>query len=69
MTISICNTEYTEEDVPKDLAEDAIAFQNSCNVGVPIWQLGIVIEKLCKHPRNTETAWINHHPIVVLLAS
>jgi hypothetical protein len=69
MTITIRGTEYTEADVPSDLAQDAIAVQDACNIGGVINLLHQVKEKLHAHPRYKGTDWVKHHPLIVLLLS
>ncbi len=67
MTITIRDTEYTEADVPLELAVYAIAIQDACNLsGLALTFGKMVMPALCDHPRNCGTAWKNHHPIVVL---
>lgn len=66
MTITICDTDYTEADVPVELAKEALLIQDACNLSGLVFSFAREMQKLCDHPRCTGSAWRNHHPIVVL---
>ncbi len=69
MTIKICDQTYTNEDVPVELAKDALAVQDACNLSGLVFSLAKVMQALCDHPRNAGTDWRNHHPVLVLWLS
>ncbi len=69
MTITICDTLYTEADIPVELAKEAISVQDACNIGGVINLLHQIKEALHKHPTYKGTDWVKHHPLIVLLLS
>lgn len=58
--------EYTEADIPKDLAADAIAVQSACNMIAIVHSLERTIAKIRAHANNKGTDWVNQHPVVRL---
>lgn len=77
MTITIHGTEYTEADVPVELAKEALLIQDACNLSGLVFSFAREMQKLCdfgNRPPDHATllrgsAWKNHHPIVVLRLS
>ncbi len=66
MTINIYGQEYTNADIPVELARDALASQGACNLSGLLFSLSRHMAKLCEMPENKGTDWKNHHPVVVL---
>jgi hypothetical protein len=56
--------EYTIEDIPPDLASDALACQDACNGGAVIHALDRATHELQR--KNKGTDWVNQHPVIYM---
>ena len=52
------------EDIPADLAREALMTQGACNAGGLVHSLHRAVERLQAERRGTE--WLNRHPVLVL---
>ncbi len=67
--IEICGVFYSNDDIPKHLAEFALAVQDTCNLGGVSNSFAEIVKELHRTPSYKGTLWIRHHPVVVLFAS
>jgi hypothetical protein len=59
---------YTEEDVPQDLAETVMTYQDACNLIGVVHAFDRVMTALWAHAHKhgKGTDWVNNHPLVFL---
>ncbi len=67
--IEISGVFYWKEDVPVHLAKDALAVQDTCNLGGVSKSFADTVSELHRWPTYKGTTWIRHHPVVVLYVS
>ncbi len=67
--IEICGVFYWKEDVPVHLAKDALAVQDTCNLGGVSNSFAEMVKELHRVPSYKGTLWIRHHPVIVLYVS
>lgn len=56
------------DDIPADLAREALLTQGACNAGGLVHSLHRAVERLQEqmHTEGRGTEWLNRHPILVL---
>jgi len=59
------------DDIPADLAEEAIVVQDACNASGVIHAMSRAVTKIWEQAREKGqgTDWVNRHPVMVLFAS
>lgn len=58
--------EYTEDDIPPKLAQQALDVQSASNLGGVVHSMSRAVAELQKNGKGTE--WVNQHPVVHLFA-
>jgi len=59
---------YTLDDVPQELAETVITYQDACNLSGVVYAFSKILHELWDyaHKHGKGTDWMNSHPLVLL---
>lgn len=61
-------SDYTEDDIPPELAKEVYQMMDACNASGIIKSFGEVMTKLWDHAHKNMkgTEWVNSHPLVTI---